>query len=67
MNSSVYYWYSTIISFIESIIEILVFVMIIMRKDKRGLHDIIARTKVIDLNEPQLESENVEKIIEITE
>lgn len=67
MSNTVYYWYSTIISFIESIIEILILVMILMRKDKRGLHDIISKTKVVDLNETQLEFKKDKNTIEITE
>ena len=48
LNEKTYYDYTAIISFIESTIESILFAMIILRKDHRGLHDILSHTKVIE-------------------
>ena len=48
-NKTIYYDYSSIISFLESVMETIILVMVILRKDNRGLHDIVAQTKVISL------------------
>ena len=46
-----YYFYtSTALQYIAAIIEIATIIMILFRKDGRGLHDIIAGTKVIQEN-----------------
>lgn len=50
-----YYHYSTTISFIESIVESAILIMVVLKSDNRGLHDMIAGTKVIDLNAPVYE------------
>ena len=56
MNKNIYYNYSSILSLCESIIESAILLMVVMRKDNRGLHDIIAGTKVISLE--QIEEDN---------
>lgn len=47
---SYYYYTSTVLQYIAAIIEIATLIMILFRKDGRGLHDIIAGTKVIQEN-----------------
>ncbi len=62
LASKAYFSYSQIISFIESLIETSIFAMIILRKDNRGLHDIIARTKVIMITPSEVvEQKNTKK------
>jgi hypothetical protein len=47
-----------IISNLDTIIIMIIFLMVMFSKDGRGLHDILAMTKVIDLKaKPALESE----------
>ena len=43
-----FYIYSSVISYIESLIETIIIFMVILRKDNRGLHDMISGTKVIE-------------------
>ena len=50
LNVKSFYYYSTTISFIESLIESIILIMVVLKKNNRGLHDILAKTKVIDLN-----------------
>ena len=38
---------------LDTIIILVIFIMVLFRKDGRGLHDILASTKVIDLKEEQ--------------
>ena len=64
LNKKVYYTYSSTISFIESIMETIIIVMIILRKDNRGLHDLIAGTKVISLKESEVIEDSPKEIIE---
>ncbi len=47
---SYYYYTSTVLQYIAAIIEIATLIMILFRKDGRGLHDVIAGTKVIQEN-----------------
>ena len=48
IKSNQYIYTIGILELIQSIIMITSFIMIICRKDKRGLHDIICKTKVIE-------------------
>lgn len=62
--------YSNIIFYLEGFVEIVIFVMVMLRKDGRGLHDMICNTKVINLNpvvntkDTPVETVKEEKIIE---
>ncbi len=44
-----YYTLSLIVSYLELLVITIILLMIVLRKDFRGLHDFIAGTKVIDL------------------
>lgn len=48
LNKNSFYIYSSVISYIESLIETIIIFMVILRKDNRGLHDMISGTKVIE-------------------
>ncbi|MEG1505892.1 MAG: RDD family protein [Bacilli bacterium] len=47
LNKNIYYTFSTIIGMVESVIESIIFVMVVLTINNRGLHDILAHTKVI--------------------
>lgn len=71
MSKSLYLKTYDIISTIFGIIYIGIFAMILFRQDGMGLHDIIAKTKVVSFDEKELEGINVknaeiddEKVIE---
>lgn len=49
---------------IDTILFLVIFFMILIRKDGRGLHDILAGTKVVDLNAPVISEEIKEAVIE---
>lgn len=51
LPSESYYTILSTLSFIQMVIVIISVFMIIKRKDKRGIHDIIAKTKVIEVEE----------------
>ena len=53
LSSKTYYLFSTVIALLESLIEIIILFMVILKKDSRGLHDIIAGTKVIPVNKKE--------------
>jgi len=63
-KESTYYTIYSIGANIDSILIILIFIMILFRKDGRGLHDLLAGTKVIDLKEhvEEIPKENEEKV-----
>lgn len=46
---------------LDTILLIVIFLMVFVRKDKRGLHDVIAGTKVIDLKQLDNKDKNEEK------
>lgn len=48
LSKNVYFTYNKIIYFVTYFIEILIAFTIIFSKDNRGIHDILAHTKVID-------------------
>jgi len=54
LNISSFYWYSTTFSLIQSSIEVIIFMMIVLRKDARGIHDFIAKTKVITIDNKKI-------------
>lgn len=45
----------------DTILFLVIFFMVLFRKDGRGLHDILAGTQVIDLKSPLKEEENIVK------
>ena len=49
LKQNAYYTLNYYLSNIRYIIELVILIMVFMNKDARGLHDIIANTKVIDL------------------
>lgn len=69
-----YYTLSMVISYLQLLVMSLIMLMVVLRKDYRGLHDFVAGTKVIDLavpvqDETSLEKEEVEEkqVIEVKE
>lgn len=72
MNASQYNTFSYVISICESIIEVAIFIMILLRQDGRGLHDMLAQTEVIDLKVKEeikdtVNEKNPKEIIEVEE
>lgn len=61
LDSKAYFNYTTIIGYIEGFIEAIIVMMIILKNDHRGLHDIIAGTKVIDLNPIEIQNNQKEE------
>ena len=69
-----YYTLSMVVSYLQLLVMSLIMLMVVLRKDYRGLHDFVAGTKVIDLavpvqDETSLEKEEVEEkqVIEVKE
>ena len=67
-DASIYYSYSMVVSYLQMFVLTVIMLMVVLRKDFRGLHDFAAGTKVIDLN-PVVVEENKEevKVIETKE
>ncbi len=67
-DASGYYSYSSIVSYLQMLVLTIIMLMVVLRRDFRGLHDFAAGTKVIDLN-PVVVEENKEevKVIETKE
>ena len=65
-SKTFYYDYSSVVSFIESLVETIILIMVILRKDNRGLHDIIAGTKVVDLNPSKNSLSKEDEVKELT-
>ena len=63
-----YYNYSIVVSYLQMLLLTVIMLMVVLRKDFRGLHDFAEGTKVIDLN-PVVVEENKEevKVIETNE
>ena len=49
MNENYYYYASVSLQGLESLIIIACLLMILFRKDGKGLHDVLAKTKVVKL------------------
>lgn len=49
-SSSAYFYGNMLFESIQSIIMIICACMVMFRKDKRGLHDIVSRTSVVEIN-----------------
>lgn len=67
VNKSTYFTVNEYVIMIAGLIEMTILFMVLFRKDKRGLHDMIAGTKVVDLKENTsqtkvIDAEFVEKI-----
>lgn len=60
MNADQFNNFSYGISMVQGAIEIIIFIMVILRQDGRGLHDFLAKTKVVAV-ESQKESEPLVK------
>ena len=63
----------SVVSYLQLLVTTIIMLMVVLRKDFRGLHDFVAGTKVIDLNpviieEPVAKEKNEEKkVIETKE
>lgn len=60
-SKTTYYYISLATTYVQIIIMTSIVLMVLFRKDHRGLHDIIANTNVIDLDE-KIKSNNAEEI-----
>ena len=49
-SSSAYFYGNMLFESIQSIVMIICACMVMFRKDKRGLHDIVSRTSVVEIN-----------------
>lgn len=49
-SSSAYFYGTVLFECVQSIIMIICVCMVMFRKDKRGLHDIVSRTSVVEIN-----------------
>ena len=58
-DASIYYSYSMVVSYLQMFVLTVIMLMVVLRKDFRGLHDFAAGTKVIDLS-PVVVEENAE-------
>lgn len=56
-----FYYVTYVISMLSSLIYMMNLIMIMFRKDNRGLHDFVAGTKVVETNVTNVEIEPVEK------
>ncbi len=54
LKGSNFYYFTYIVNMLQSTIYMILIIMMVLRKDNRGLHDLLAGTKVIDV-----ESEDV--------
>lgn len=50
LGRNYYYYASYILQSVAAVIELAILLMVLFRKDGRGLHDIVAGTKVIQEN-----------------
>ena len=55
LSKSMYYNIATYLSMIESSISIIIVFMILFRTDNRGLHELITKTKVVDITKTEEE------------
>lgn len=67
-----FYTLSMVVSYLQMLVTTIIMLMVVLRKDFRGLHDVVAGTKVIDLNPMVVEEANSnvsedKKIIETKE
>ena len=62
-----YYTLSMVISYLQLLVMSLIMLMVVLRKDFRGLHDFVAGTKVIDLAVPVQDEASLEKEEEVEE
>lgn len=62
-----YYTLSMVVSYLQLLVMSLIMLMVVLRKDFRGLHDFVAGTKVIDLAVPVQDEASLEKEEEVEE
>lgn len=62
-----YYTLSMVVSYLQLLVMSLIMLMVVLRKDYRGLHDFVAGTKVIDLAVPVQDEASLEKEEEVEE
>lgn len=65
LNKNSYYNTSSVITTISNIVVYTSLLLILFSQDKRGLHDIIAGTEVISLEENVVDTNNENKVIDI--
>lgn len=59
-----FYYVTYVIGMISSLVYMLNLIMIMFRNDNRGLHDMIAGTKVVDMNEENVVIDTVSEVKE---
>lgn len=64
MSQSIYSNFNMIVSTVYELISYTTIIMLVFRNDGRGLHDIVARTKVIDLKNVKNTESETENIVE---
>ena len=62
-----YYTLSMVVSYLQLLVMSLIMLMVVLRKDYRGLHDFVAGTKVIDLAVSVQDEASLEKEEEVEE
>ena len=63
MSARSYYTLCLIISYLQLLVMAIIMLMVVLRKDYRGLHDVIAGTKVIDLSVAPASEEPEEVVV----
>lgn len=63
-NAQKYYDIMGIVSYLQLLVTTIILLMVVLRKDFRGLHDFVAGTKVIDLNPVLVQEMNKDEIEE---
>ncbi len=63
MSARSYYTLCLIISYLQLLVMAIIMLMVVLRKDYRGLHDVIAGTKVIDLSVAPVSEEPEEVVV----
>ena len=59
-----YYTLSMVVSYLQLVVMAAIMLMVVLRKDFRGLHDVIAQTKVVDLAVPVADGNKQSEVIE---
>lgn len=67
-NGSTFYYITYYLSLLQSLVYVINILMVVLRKDNRGLHDMVAGTKVIDLKPfPVVEEKEEVKLVDVKE
>ena len=64
MSQSIYSNFNMIVSTVYELVSYTTIIMLVFRNDGRGLHDMVARTKVIDLKNVKNTESETENIVE---